>query len=314
MGFSRRLITFLGLGEVLTSFVAPSSAKSSPQPTGCHHPHVQSRKIHRRRGPLPQLAFQCHIWQWLKIWVPNDPQEWSYLVGNHQWFWAISIWWFGGLQIAQLRMPTLDSVEDELWGSKMFDQSHPLQLSLTPFFQPFLAFFQHLRECPQPMLAILLPEPQGCSSLNSSKSLGHGNVSANDLPIYELWDSIVMKSQKGDQSGLTNGSKKETKFRMITNYFRICRALEIHHPAPHRFASSSGSIFVEPARCRWWSKLQCHGEIVWSWLFWGSEILDPSSDSKEINIKGQLGCTWILEMQFISYIYAYIYIYVCMYI
>ena len=23
------------------------------------------------------------IWQWLKIRVPNDPQEWSYLVGNH---------------------------------------------------------------------------------------------------------------------------------------------------------------------------------------------------------------------------------------
>ena len=22
-------------------------------------------------------------WQWLKIMVPNDPQEWSYLLGNH---------------------------------------------------------------------------------------------------------------------------------------------------------------------------------------------------------------------------------------
>ena len=29
------------------------------------------------------MYLYIHIWQWLKIRVPNDPQEWLYLVGNH---------------------------------------------------------------------------------------------------------------------------------------------------------------------------------------------------------------------------------------
>ena len=31
------------------------------------------------------------IWQWLKIRIPNDPQEWSYLVRNH--LFGVSIIW-----------------------------------------------------------------------------------------------------------------------------------------------------------------------------------------------------------------------------
>ena len=42
------------------------------------------------------------MWQWLKIRIPNDIQEWLYLVGKYQWFWAISMWIHGQMLAVKL--------------------------------------------------------------------------------------------------------------------------------------------------------------------------------------------------------------------